>query len=440
MGKKLKQFRRIADNLFMKIPKMLLLAILCQYGCSGVPVAGRGPASEKTLTRDINGLREEFVKLNKRAKKISQQNKVNVSPFYIRDYIARRFINRPDWEKYLNENKKSGKEINEKEVYKPVPVTWDNWLLTAREIEERAKEERDLEINEFMQWNIISVQGTTPGSIKLGKLKNNSNYGANTKQRDALTKEEIKAINKINLNFLSPWIQNKEEKKLVSEFSLKWTSLVCEESLPKSLDLFKGNEACKKLYNNVKFKNMFTVNKSAGLSDKAKMESGILTSQESLHAWYWYQCWPRLSEEEVASKSLQCGMITYLDPKYTKKALKLLVNGINGFLSTPHSPEESFDFAIKVQRAFVAIHPINKGNGRLSRWLMDYITYKSGLPPLLVFDHNRDLSTSEEKYQSLIANETRKGLQKISECLKKWEQNPHSIQEADQTECGMIDH
>ncbi len=56
------------------------------------------------------------------------------------------------------------------------------------------------------------------------------------------------------------------------------------------------------------------------------------------------------------------------------------------------------------QRRFVAIHPFDNGNGRVSRLFMDRILAEFGLPPALLRDQNLDLYVSEAQWAQEVAD------------------------------------
>ena len=67
---------------------------------------------------------------------------------------------------------------------------------------------------------------------------------------------------------------------------------------------------------------------------------------------------------------------------------------------------------------------------------MDFITFRAGLPPLIIRDHNRDLSMPEDTYARETYEETMKAYDRVETCLARWEAGEENLQK---TECGYAD-
>jgi Fic family protein len=76
----------------------------------------------------------------------------------------------------------------------------------------------------------------------------------------------------------------------------------------------------------------------------------------------------------------------------------------------------------KAQRWFISIHPFTDGNGRTSRFLMEWILNSIGLPPPIVEDMNNDIYETEAQW----ADEIGKGLLKTVEIAEACARQPQS--------------
>ncbi len=93
-----------------------------------------------------------------------------------------------------------------------------------------------------------------------------------------------------------------------------------------------------------------------------------------------------------------CGKLTYVAPFNVLEYLDQLVKYVNKGLENSNSLSSRFILAVDAQRHLSMIHPFYDGNGRVSRWLMDYITIKSGLPYIIHYNMNLDYTMDEQQF------------------------------------------
>ena len=118
---------------------------------------------------------------------------------------------------------------------------------------------------------------------------------------------------------------------------------------------------------------------------------------------------------------------------------------LDGLLTQPPQ-RDSVRLALQLQRSVVALHPFDRGNGRVSRWVLDYLLLRQGLPPALILDMNRDLSQSEEAYRIQSLNGMAQGLNLMEECLGRYEAALNSDESVRQarlravqgSRCGLV--
>ncbi len=95
----------------------------------------------------------------------------------------------------------------------------------------------------------------------------------------------------------------------------------------------------------------------------------------------------------------ECGKIVYAPPKDLSRYLRRMIKTINKKLEKDLTDQEYFEFAIHMQKQIVALHPFVDGNGRVSRFVMDYITLKTKLPYIIYYNMNNDLTEDPKKFQ-----------------------------------------
>lgn len=115
-----------------------------------------------------------------------------------------------------------------------------------------------------------------------------------------------------------------------------------------------------------------------------------------------------------------CGYFKYADQAEVQSQLEALFRDISGRVDkftigrtyawqTEHNVgsdafanEDPILIAARAQRWFVSIHPFGGGNGRTSRFFMDYISESLGLPATTLASMNQDVITSEQEWGQQI--------------------------------------
>ena len=94
----------------------------------------------------------------------------------------------------------------------------------------------------------------------------------------------------------------------------------------------------------------------------------------------------------------QCGYIEYAAYEEIAPQLDRWSQAINANTSTWYSSNPQGDVlltAARAQRWFVSIHPFADGNGRMSRFMMEYVLMSAGLPTPIFSNMDDDLGTAE---------------------------------------------
>lgn len=335
-------------------------------------------------------IREQYILLKKDFATHGIQN-----PDNIRDLIARKFINNPDWERAISLN-----IFNPQDVYAPAPVTWNNWHKVNSIVTLKAQQGTPLTVQDLLDWNSSALINTVSPFLKIGVLKSGKNYGKNLEEKNALTTDEIN--NLLNITFSKPSIR------------LKWVDLICREQFPTNYTLNQSHRSCKRISFWSKYLKNFSGFWSKTFDDINHMDL------KKNDYWFWYACWPR--EKNAQFENKRCGMIEYPHPKFIKNELRHIVVEINNYfrLLGVNANTPPHVFAASIQQKLVALHPFNKGNGRLSRWVMDYILQRNKLPFILLADMDKDLTIGANDIPNLAINGMNKYLSIMQHCLTQY--------------------
>ncbi|MGZ3688808.1 MAG: Fic family protein [Bdellovibrionota bacterium] len=391
------------------------------FGCDPALYSEDIPAGDSDHLTSAR-IKKEYAEISRRANEVSRKLQTLVKPAQIKEVISRRFINRYDWMRYREKQEKAGAAIDPKETYQPAPTTWTNWQQTTEEqVQKQALSLKPVTLAQILRWNKSALVATLPSYVHGGKLKDIPNFGSNVMREDALSSDEIQAIREFRFT---------GEK----EPALEWTPLYCRDELPARVSLPGPNPQCQAAYEKAKSK----ARDPFWAQTKSDLENGLLYDAH-LNKWYWYACWPRLPEAEAKKRTKNCGMIRYSDPKKAKGRLENLLRQVNTYLKELAPPEDPIDFAAHVERQLVAIHPFTRGNGRAARWMMDFVTTRSGVPPILVPEMDRDLSTFDEAAGVAARQGLAQELRIMDRCIKRYEAatTKEEVAAIQKSECGQ---
>ncbi|MEO5667694.1 MAG: hypothetical protein ABIR96_06535 [Bdellovibrionota bacterium] len=370
------------------------------------------PANDQTKSK-LAKLRNRWKDIQAKYAEASKRLGRKIDPARVNDVVARRFINPPDWEAYLQTHP----VVNPKEVYSPRPTVWENWLRTAQgPVKTLAQSNDSVALPHLLDWNQDAQMGVY-GSPEVGVLKNHDNYGRNILKRDALNLSEIGSLESLGLHF---------------------EPLICQEDLPALIKADLSRPECAEVYKNSEPLATDDPTKTiARLVVRKGIDATQVSPDKMAKRWYWFACWPRAALPKNDTERA-CGMFKYPSVKDVPSRISVILAEAKTFQSCENSADiDSFGYILDAQRRMVALHPFNKGNGRVSRWFMDVLAEKTGLPALIGVNMNTDVSTPMGDYTHEIQTATEKSLETLSTCLTRYEsENFEGLQSS---RCGMVD-
>jgi hypothetical protein len=308
--------------------------------------------------------------------------------------IAPRLILERDWIASLRERKS-----NPRWIYQPAPQTWDYWYKTWRtQVEPAAKRGVPLKESDLVAWNSSLLTGDNHAFSASDAYEQVAHKGHNLYLEDRLTIEQLKNIESFRLSFdLSQ--------------ALSFEPTLCLNSLaPETFTWRFTGDCIKHVVDSFRFNSSYHHN---------IRQQWILSWQNREIP---YECYQRPTLEQFEQNKLEgkiCGFVHYINFKHTRALTLRLVDRINSYFDHGAKDIDPLTFGLISQRDFIAIHPFKDGNGRVSRFLLDYILVRSGLPAVSVPDMNRDLAQPLDIYQVQIIESFRKQLHKSNLCYQQ---------------------
>lgn len=283
------------------------------------------------------------------------------NPQRISGLMAPRFINFPYW-------KQSEKVHNYNPwfVYTPAPESWKKWEEGAFIVDDSAAQNlRNGQVRIFDLVWLQKLHATTLEGLLAEKQKGTfrvgEEFGTAFVRRTSLTELQLQGLEKLGYLY-----KQNSGKALIS-----WNPTVCLED--------KSTEK-QKLYN---------------------PKSRIINLED----------WPEINRDQfflgANGTKRQCGYIKYTPYDQLNEQLGLWYQYVKSTIQEINSQEQIIDpvyFAAKTQQWFIVIHPFVGGNGRMSRFLMDYILQSLGLPSAVLQDMDNDIYKSTEDWAKEVGN------------------------------------
>jgi hypothetical protein len=285
-------------------------------------------------------------------------------PEHIANLYAPRFINMPDWLKDREKN-----NYDPVGLYSPAPLTWRKWeagakvLQTVETANYKLGKVQMLAFGDLFNVHQAALQGLGGPA---GKFRKVGEIGRVMSKDWAIQKSEANNLRQNEYrSFRNPF------RKIVS-----WRPTECLEDRDLAFRKY--------------FEESLRQNKSLDFRE-----------------------WPEQSSPHYFTSSegavRQCGLIQYAKPEEIEWQVKVWLLSFNGFIVGMNHKlalADMIEAAAKVQRWFISIHPFEDGNGRMSRFMMEYLFRSVGLPTPILMNFNDDLYKSETQW----AQEIGKGL------------------------------
>ena len=275
---------------------------------------------------------------------------------FLADAIAPRFIRSEHWEK-----------VRASVQYRPEPVygatEWHAYQRSVERVDQAAAWNRmvgairPLSRETLFQWN--TELGTVQGDPN--RFRDSGELGISFNRSQAITRAELAAIESTRF---------RRGVETIPRPLIDWVATPC-------IDLWSGAEK------------------------RAAYRGAILNSAAI----------PRLADVNeffLASDGLdrQCGYYHYPPAAEVSGLVDQWLAETNAGIRAWNTNRSAIDLvrlAAQTQRGIVMIHPFGDGNGRLSRYAMDYILESTGLPPPIIPDMNLDFSSNDAEWAATIA-------------------------------------
>jgi hypothetical protein len=299
------------------------------------------------------------------------------NPERVSDLLAPRFINLPDWQRSREKN-----DYNPRTIYNPAPKTWDGWEAGAKYMQ--AIESRNSSVGYVTPISLDTIIAVHESALQglgtpTGKFREGVDVGKALNRQSAI--DTAVAENLRDLQFRS--FRNPLHK-LVS-----WRTTACLED--------RSNE----------FKAQFAARAAKG---------------NAFDPSEWPEQDPTTYFSSAEGTKKQCGYLKYADPKDVQSQLKTWTFAMNGLIAAINTRSSFFDVlwaTARLQRWLISIHPFSDGNGRVSRFMMEYVLRSVGLPTPILNDFDNDLYVSESEWTKEIGRGLVKAVKIAETCAAK---------------------
>lgn len=353
-------------------------------------------------------------------KKLIQQG--TSSPDRIAEVLAPRFIDMVSWNTLKIQH-----QFNPLRIYEPAPETWVGWEKGKSFVDYEVYRNlftsklNPLSIHWIRKLHAISLSGLSQGA---GEFRKGMELGMHFYRSDAITKEQIEEILKFN------------NDELMSSLEGEVYGFTVENRKQKMVSVEKSEEISSKELS-IKAKKLSPHFSSPFLqwiptlcyeeqvqSTRDYMEFRKVNKIYTIDLAYW----PAIDTEQffrdTDGKLKQCGYIIYVAGLKVQAAMDLWLQGTNSTfkrIQTFQLNEDVFISIAKMQRLFVAIHPFEDGNGRVSRFVMDLLIQSLGLPAPILADMNHDLDVNDSQWAEEIGKGVLRALNTLENCAQNIE-------------------
>lgn len=303
------------------------------------------------------------------------------NPERIANLRAPRFINYPDWVSLREKN-----NYNPWTVYQPAPKTWQTWENGIEYLQQtsiRSQPAESFTVQWLLDLHKASMNGQLDGA---GALRKSGEVGLALQRRHAITALQAQVLE-----------HGGGYDSLVSPGRplFLWQPTVCWEDLSPEI------------------KNQ----------QQERSKSG---TPNSFYPNEWTPVERTSFFKDADGNSRQCGYISYIPPENVpaelrawSRELQSLVRDIDQGVSS----EDIFVRISRIERLFIGIHPFSDGNGRTSRFIVEMLLARMGLPPVIFANMDNDIYLSEDQW----AREIGSGLLRTLEIGEGCARNPNDL-------------
>ncbi len=304
-----------------------------------------------------------------------QQNIQN--PERIGNLRAPRFINLPDW--LSNRTNRATSALT---IYEPAPSTWLSWEKGAQVIDSEARKNFDQQKIPILTMDFLKdLHATALNGLldSAGQFRQGGEIGMALNLKSSLTRTQLVGL------------KNNEYRGVLNR-DTKIVGFNPTHCLEHRTEEFKTEWSKQRSFKRV--------------------------------------LWPMIDNQRyfVDAKGIerQCGYFTYAPLDEVKPQIESWLAYVNAATATWGSQQPDGDpilVAARAQRWFVSIHPYEKGNGRVSRFVMEWLLQSLGLPAPVLEDMNEDLYMTEKQWAAEVGEGILRAVSAVEECA----QNPATL-------------
>ncbi len=339
----------------------ILIATLAASSASACPSAIRALRTTHLGGATICQVADRYTKV--RTKLAAE----GASPDRIADAVAPRFIKIDFWEKVRAE-----KDYDPWTVYDPAPMTWGKWERGREAVDGSARKNFEngrtpkLSLKWVLGLHGIDMQGLLEDA---GHFRTDDVIGAAVERAKSVPTSQIETLRK------------NRYRTAAGDPLVSWTQTGCYED---------ADAAFKEAH------------------PKPTLDEQISAAVEA----------PPKSFRDAAGVERQCGYFVYGPRLEIESQLAQWVKNVNERSEAAYESHSADPLltAARAQKWFISIHPFSDGNGRTSRFAMDYILESAGLPPPILTDMDTDLLSTESEWATEIGRGMMRTLKILEAC------------------------
>lgn len=301
---------------------------------------------------------------------------LGLAPDRIVDAIAPRFIHPRDWARLRAE-----RDYDPWKIYEPAPETWRDWERARLEVDTAAAKNlaNGAAPRISLDWMKSLHSFATKNELArlAGKFRGVDVFGYSLDRSTALPVAAIQELERTGY-------RNRKGKTLI-----RWKSTLCYDEVDSSY--------------------------------RPNADGSEITQDEIERQYRTIEGYRPRTFLDAKGVERQCGYARYAQVRDIRSELESWERDLNARAAAASS-DPNVDpvlTAARAQKWFVTIHPFYDGNGRLSRFAMDYFLQSVGLPPALLAEPDDDLFASEEEWAIQVGSGVERVLGILESCVRE---------------------